>query len=233
MGNKYIRFKDGKLLEGPCELPSFFELEDGRTMTSFHLLEKDAAYMLTELNWYLVDDPPVEFDPDYQTVVYSAWFIEKDIAKRNHVVLYLDWSTALTIAYKKLDANRIAYEVGGFKYTYFGIPVIIMSDKDSQADITASYIKAVEGTRLSTDVWRFIKEDDKSMIVVQLSNEIMIDISELVYRNIQDSYNVASATAWQMLGTGTTEELQRQINEGIINLNPWDTASKKPWPLEG
>ena len=188
--------------------------------------------MLPELGWYLVDDPPVEFDPDYQTVIYSAWFIENNIAKRNHVVLYLDWATALTIAYKKLDENRTAYEVGGFKYNYFGIPVIIMTDKDSQSAITASYIKAVEGTRLSTDVWRFIKEDDKSMIVVQLSNEIMIEISELVYRSIQDSYNTASSIAWQMLGTEITEELQKQINNGIINLNPWDTGNKKPWPLE-
>ena len=60
------------------------------------------------------------------------------------------------------------------------------------------------------------------MIIVQLSNEDLLLISDFVFRQIQDSYNLTSQLFWQMLNCGNTETLKNEVESGNINLNPWN-----------
>lgn len=271
MGNKYINFENGKVIAGPTDLPEVFQLPTGETITGFNLLENNDPQKLIDLHWYLVNDPVVEFDSDYEAVVYSSWFIEENTCKRNYVKLFRDFSYALTIAFNKLDVNRELYETGGFEYDYYGIGVKILTDKEfSQGKLNSAYSKAKESVsidnaildaqekiekysntsgleifieeqqsilnklslldkpRLDTDVWKFINSTDGSTIVVQLSNLDLLKVCDFVYRKIQDSYNLTSQIAWQMLGCENTETLVNNIINGTINLNPWANAGI-PW----
>lgn len=142
---------------------------------------------------------------------------------------YISFANALTIAFNKLDKNREAYEVGGFEYDYYGISVLILTDKESsQGKLTASQISANNGIRADTDTWKFIKKADGSAVVVSLSNSDLDSICNFVFRKIQDAYNLTSQIAWQMLGCKTTENLKKTINNGSIKLNPWQ-VDDTPW----
>lgn len=229
----YGHFKNGTMLQGPIELPDSFELDDGRTTFGFHTLEKLDPERLIELNWYKVDDPTILYNSDFESIVYDYWHLDDNILKRNHTILFVDWEVALTKAFNTLDKNRETYEISGFEYDYFGIKIKILTDRESsQPKLIAASVAINDGDRNDNDVWKFINAIDNSTIVIQLSNEELIKIKSFVFRKIQDSYNLQSQIAWQMLGTENTETLKLQIENGTINLNPWVIVSpgnELPW----
>jgi hypothetical protein len=104
----YGNFVNGEIIVGPCEIPSTWTTPDNETITRLDLLLINDPERLKSYNWYLVDNESIDvyFNPDYESIVYSAWFLENDIIKRNHVFVPLSWTTALTIAFNKLYKNR-------------------------------------------------------------------------------------------------------------------------------
>ena len=228
MENKlYGYFVNDILLEGPKPLPTIFVNQNGDTITGFNLMFKDINSLnnINDYNWYEVDNSclNISYNSIFEDVVYSSWRLEDNILKRDYTFLYNSFEIALTKCFKILDTNREKYEVSGFVYNYYGTNVRILTDKESsQGKLTASQICANNGTRSDNDVWKFIKEDDHSTIVVQLSNEDLNNICNFVFRQIQDSYNLTSQIAWQMLNCGSTETLKNEVESGNINLNPWN-----------
>ena len=173
MSKLYGYFVNVILLDGPKFLPESLITNDGKTIVGFNKFEDTNPEILINYNWYEVLDPEISYDSKYQNVVYSAWYLtENNILTRDYIIQYISFENALTIAFNILDKNRASYEVGGFVYNYYGTDVRILTDKESsQGKLTASQICANNGTRSDLDVWKFIKESDKSTIVVQLSNK--------------------------------------------------------------
>lgn len=179
---------------------------------------------MQSLGWKEVIDNPLSFNSLYEYLNVSNWYYDSISNKvtRDYTINLLSFSSALTNCFNELGKNRETYEISGFEYNYYGIDVLILTDRESsQPKLTASEAKAKDGVRLNTDVWKFTKVSDNSTIVVQLSNADLLTICNYVFRKITDSYNLQSQIAWQMLGTEDTVTLKEQIINGNISLNPW------------
>lgn len=200
---------------------SWQDPETKETFSGFDLLYPED---LEELGVY----PSIVNTPIYnkycEKIVDGTWSFDESSLTfvKNDYVEYLSFLEALSNSATELDKNREKYETSGFVYDYYGLSVIILTDKESsQPKLNASYIKAKEGARFDSDVWKF-SDLQGNLVVVQLSNSDLIIIADYVFRKIQDSFNLTSQIFWQMLGCGNVETLKTSIENGSINLNPWN-----------
>lgn len=212
------------IIEPPQAAPMTWVDPDpnGLSYSGFNNLSLEDMFLL---GWKVVVDEPVEYNELFETVTVGPWYYDStsDEVTRDYTVNLVDFPTALTNCFNVIDANREKYEVGGQTWTYFGIPVKIMTDKESSQGKILSTLNAVEKNwRQNQDVFKLIKVDDGSTLVVQLTNEEVEEIAQLVFRNLQDAYNLLSYYCYQMLGTGSTENLKIAVESETIPLNPWN-----------
>jgi hypothetical protein len=207
---------------------NFFELcrtfVDPDTGNSFSGLEISPPENLALMGIYPGEIITPEYNPLFENIVYNQWEFDSVEMKfkRTDSTEFLSYIQSLTNCATELDRNREKYETGGIPYDYHGTTLIVMTDKESsQQKLAAAKASAEDGTRLDTDTWKFL-DQNKNLLIFQVSNEDLIDISKHVYRAIQDSYNIASQIFWQMLGCGDVQTLKDNILNNIINLNPWN-----------
>jgi len=209
-----------EILVEPCNVPkSWLNPVTGVSYINFDNISLDDMYAM---GWKQVDENIPDFDERFYTVTYSAWRYDKDqdIVTRDYTLVEVSFESALINCSKELEKNRKTFEISGIPYTFRGMDLIIMSDNESQYKLDSTRTAAVNGTRQDTDIWRF-KQLDGSAMILPVTNDEIIDISNFAYRFIQDTYNQAGAIMATMLGTGSTSALKAAIDDGTVNLNPW------------
>lgn len=215
--------QEGNIIVEPCDVPkSWRDPNTGITHINFSNLSLEEMYAL---GWKNVDDTKPVYNDLVDDIVYSAWYydVTNDIVKRDHTLVERSFPDALTRAYSVLAKNRAAYEISGFTYNYNGtIDLIIQTDIESQNKLSATRVAAENGTRDDTDIWKF-KQTNGTNYVIPVTNAIIIDMSNFIFRKIQDSYNLMGSTSLTMLSTGDTATLKSQLEGGTINLSPWSS----------
>ena len=210
------------IIEMPQPAPITWRDPDGMSYSGFNNMSWEDMQLL---GWKFVLDEPLTYNESFETLSVGEWRYDSndDVVTRDYTIILVDFSTALTNCFAIIDLNREKFEVGGQPWTYFGIPVRIMTDKESsQGKILSTLNAADKNWRQNSDVFKLIKIDDGSTLVVQLTNIEVEEIAQLVFRNLQDSYNLLSYNCWQMLGMGSTENLKIAVENNTINLNPWN-----------
>lgn len=171
-----------------------------------------------------IDIPP-SFNSLFENRVEGEFIYDStaNTLTKQYTIEPLSFEEALTKCMIFMDSKREQFEISGFDYNYNGLDVLIMTDKESsQPKLTASTIAARNFKRKDTDLYKFIKKDDNSVLVFPLTNEEITQIGDFVFETIQNSFNLLGQTAWQMLGAGNYTTLKEQVENGTINLNPWN-----------
>ena len=197
--------------------PNPFMEESGDT-TSY--IEQD-DYVKPRLPHAKISEVNPIYNPLFEKVNDDSWSYNESTNRYEKNIENLTYLQALGNCAGTLEMNRLKYEVSGLEYNYKGSTVVIMTDPESsQPKLAAARVSADQGDRQDTDTWKFL-DTNGNLLIFQLTNEELIAVSTFVYRAIQDSYNLTSATFWAMLGAGDFATLKSQVLAGTIDLNPW------------
>jgi len=216
---------DDSIIVEPCSIPKSWKNPiTGTIYINFSNLSLKEMY---DMGWKNVDDSEPDHNPMFESVEYGEWYYDKDndIVKRDHTINNLPFDVALYNAYSVLMKNRVKYETSGFIYNFNNMDLVVQTDAESQAKLASTRIAAENGTRSDNDIWKF-KQLNGTNFITQVPNSTIIDISNFVFRKIQDSYNLVGQLSSNMLATGDTATLKTQIENGTINLDPWNMENK-------